>query len=154
MILGGLVVVALFAALIGPYFINWNDYKGTFEAEAEKILGQPVRVVGTASATLLPLPSLTFTQVDQFSNQVANVFVNALGLAVGTRVGLLLNNSIFTIPVDFGFAKARLSRVPLNARLSAAEQQQMLQGAGVSILLHGADLADRAHELAQAMPGL
>ena len=63
MILGGLVAVALFAALIGPYFINWNDYKGTFEAEAEKILGQPVRVVGTASATLLPLPSLTFTQV-------------------------------------------------------------------------------------------
>lgn len=64
MILGGLVAVALFAALIGPYFINWNDYKGTFEAEAEKILGQPVRVVGTASATLLPLPSLAFTQVE------------------------------------------------------------------------------------------
>jgi hypothetical protein len=62
-ILGGLVAIALFAALIGPYFINWNDYKGTFETEAEKILGQPVRVVGTASATLLPLPSLTFTQV-------------------------------------------------------------------------------------------
>lgn len=56
--------MALFAALIGPYFINWNDYKGTFEAEAEKILGQPVRVAGTASATLLPLPSLTFTQVE------------------------------------------------------------------------------------------
>ena len=57
------MVIALFAALIGPYFVNWNDYKSTFEAEAEKILGQPVRVAGTAKATVLPSPSLTFTDV-------------------------------------------------------------------------------------------
>jgi len=63
LILGGLVVIALFVALIGPYFVNRNDYKSTFEAEAEKILGQPVRVVGTAKATVLPSPSLTFTNV-------------------------------------------------------------------------------------------
>jgi uncharacterized protein involved in outer membrane biogenesis len=63
LILGGLVVIALFAALIGPYFVNWNDYKSTFESEAEKILGQPVRVAGTARATVLPSPSLTFTDV-------------------------------------------------------------------------------------------
>ena len=63
LILGGLVAIALFAALIGPYFVNWNDYKSTFEAEAEKILGQPVRVAGTAKATVLPSPSLTFTDV-------------------------------------------------------------------------------------------
>ena len=56
-------MIALFAALIGPYFINWDDYKANFEAEAEKILGQPVRVLGAASATLLPSPSLTFTHV-------------------------------------------------------------------------------------------
>jgi len=58
-----LVVIALFAALIGPWFVNWNDYKATFEAEAEKIVGRPVHVVGSASATLLPSPSLTFEDV-------------------------------------------------------------------------------------------
>ena len=57
------MVIALFAALIGPYFVNWNDYKSTFETEAEKILGQPVHVTGTAKATVLPSPSLTFTDV-------------------------------------------------------------------------------------------
>ena len=46
-----------------PSFVNWNDYKATFEAEAEKIVGRPVKVVGSASATLLPSPSLTFEQV-------------------------------------------------------------------------------------------
>jgi len=91
---------------------------------------------GPRTAVMYGNDKLTLTQVDQLSNQIANVFINALGLTVGTRVGLLLNNSVFTIPVDFGFAKARLSRVPLNARLSMTEQQQMLEGAGVDILLH------------------
>ncbi|MEO8669499.1 MAG: AsmA family protein, partial [Bauldia sp.] len=62
-ILGGLVVIALFAALIAPWFINWNDYRGGFEAEAGRILGQPVKVAGSASASILPSPSLTFTNV-------------------------------------------------------------------------------------------
>ena len=63
-ILGGLLVVVLFAALIGPYFIDWNNYKATFESAAEKILGQPVHVRGTADAGLLPSPSMTFTDVE------------------------------------------------------------------------------------------
>jgi len=56
-------VIALFAALIAPWFVNWNDYKGTFEAEAGRILGQPVTVVGSARASILPSPSLTFGDV-------------------------------------------------------------------------------------------
>jgi uncharacterized protein involved in outer membrane biogenesis len=59
-----LVVVALFAALIVPWFVNWNDYRTAFETEAEKILGHPVRVNGTATASILPSPSLTFTDVE------------------------------------------------------------------------------------------
>ena len=109
---------------------------------------------GPRTAVIYGDDKLTFTQVDQLSDQIANVFIDTLGLAVGTRVALLLNNSVFTIPVDFGFAKARLSRVPLNSRLSAAEHRQMLESAGVGVLLHGADLADRARELTQAVPGL
>lgn len=57
-------MIALFAALVGPWFINWDDYKANFEAEAEKILGQPVRVAGSAKASILPSPSLTFTNVE------------------------------------------------------------------------------------------
>ena len=57
-------MIALFAALIGPWFINWDDYKANFEAEAREILGQPVRVVGSADASILPSPSLTFTNVE------------------------------------------------------------------------------------------
>ena len=53
----------LFAALIGPYFINWTSYRQDFEREASRILGQKVEVLGTAEARLLPFPSVTFNDV-------------------------------------------------------------------------------------------
>jgi AsmA-like protein len=51
-------IVALLAALIGPFFIDWNQFRPQFEAEASKIIGAPVRVAGNLSARLLPAPSL------------------------------------------------------------------------------------------------
>ncbi|WP_416357856.1 AsmA-like C-terminal region-containing protein [Aureimonas phyllosphaerae] len=61
--LGGLLVVVLLALLVGPSFIDWTSYRASFEAEASRILGQRVEVRGTASARLLPFPSLSFTDV-------------------------------------------------------------------------------------------
>jgi hypothetical protein len=51
-------IIALLAALIGPYFIDWNQFRPQFEAEASKVVGAPVRVAGNLSARLLPTPSL------------------------------------------------------------------------------------------------
>lgn len=52
------VILALIAALIGPYFIDWNQFRPQFEAEASRVVGAPVRVGGTLDARLLPAPSL------------------------------------------------------------------------------------------------
>lgn len=62
-IVGGAVVIALFTALIAPYFVDWSNYKLAFEREASRIAGQPVTVDGAASMRLLPLPTITFTDV-------------------------------------------------------------------------------------------
>ncbi|HWL18042.1 MAG TPA: AsmA family protein [Bradyrhizobium sp.] len=51
-------IIALLAALIGPYFIDWNQFRPQFEAEASKVIGAPLRVAGDLSARLLPTPSL------------------------------------------------------------------------------------------------
>ncbi len=56
-------MLTLFAALIGPYFIDWSSYRTDFEREASKILGRQVKVEGTATARLLPFPSVTFSDV-------------------------------------------------------------------------------------------
>jgi len=55
--------LALTAALIGPYFIDWTSYRADFEREASDILRRKVTVMGTATARLLPFPSVTFTDV-------------------------------------------------------------------------------------------
>ncbi len=56
-------IIALIAALIGPYFIDWNQFRPQFEAEATRIIGAPVRVGGKLDARLLPAPSLQLRSV-------------------------------------------------------------------------------------------
>ena len=98
--------------------------------------------------------TLTFRDVDLLSNRLANALLTDVGVAPRSRVGLLLNNSLHSIPLDFALAKAQIVRVPLNARLAAAEHQLMLEGAGVNLLIYDTALAARANELAASMPEL
>lgn len=56
-------ILALLAALIGPYFIDWNQFRPQFEAEAGRIIGVPVRVAGELDARLLPAPTLRLRSV-------------------------------------------------------------------------------------------
>jgi large subunit ribosomal protein L24 len=56
-------IIALVAALIGPYFIDWNQFRPQFEAEATRVVGAPVRVGGELDARLLPTPSLRLRSV-------------------------------------------------------------------------------------------
>src|ERR1700760_2705789 len=56
-------IIALIAALVGPYFIDWDQFRPQFEAEASKIIGAPVRVAGKLDARLLPSPSLRLRSV-------------------------------------------------------------------------------------------
>ncbi len=60
---GGLIVLALTAALVAPYFVDWTSYRADFEREASVILGRRVTVEGAATARLLPFPSVTFSDV-------------------------------------------------------------------------------------------
>lgn len=62
-VIGGLIVLALTAALVAPYFVDWTSYRADFEREAGRILGREVTVRGEATARLLPFPSVTFTDV-------------------------------------------------------------------------------------------
>ena len=56
-------IIALLAALIGPYFVDWNQFRPQFEAEATRVVGAPVRVGGELDARLLPTPSLRLRSV-------------------------------------------------------------------------------------------
>ncbi len=40
------IILALVTALVGPLFIDWNRYRGPFEAEASRLTGLQVRIAG------------------------------------------------------------------------------------------------------------
>src|SRR6202020_2542970 len=48
---------------VGPFFIDWNQFRPQFETEATRVLGAPVRVGGALDARLLPTPSLRLRSV-------------------------------------------------------------------------------------------
>ncbi|MHB8269606.1 AsmA family protein [Bradyrhizobium sp.] len=56
-------IIALIAALVGPYFIDWSQFRPQFEAEASRVIGTQVRVAGALDARLLPTPSLQLRSV-------------------------------------------------------------------------------------------
>jgi acyl-CoA synthetase (AMP-forming)/AMP-acid ligase II len=106
------------------------------------------------TAILFGDEQLSFVEVDRLSNRFAHALIATGRAPVQGRVGLLMNNSLHGIPLDFACAKGRLTRVPLNARLSAREQAQMLTETDAGILIYGADLAERAAELQHLLPDL
>ncbi|WP_420998191.1 class I adenylate-forming enzyme family protein [Cupriavidus sp. 30B13] len=108
---------------------------------------------GPRTAVVCGEHSMTYTQVNALSAQLAHA-LRAAGAAPGERVALLLNNGLHSVPLDFACVKAALNRVPLNARLSLAEHQRMLEDTGCRMLVFGADLAGRAQALRAALPGL
>ena len=78
--IGGLILLVLLAALVGPYFVDWGNYRDRFETEASRILGQEVRVEGAASARLIPFPSVTFTDVRVGPRGAANITIEEFSM--------------------------------------------------------------------------
>ena len=58
------IILALVAALVGPHFVDWTEYRANFETEASRLVGQPVRITGAIDARILPTPALTLGNVE------------------------------------------------------------------------------------------
>ncbi|MET9761983.1 AMP-binding protein [Streptomyces sp. NPDC006372] len=101
----------------------------------------------TPTAVVFGDRSLTFAEVDETANRFANVLLGA-GMAKGDHLGMLVDNGLWSMPLDFACLKAGIVRVPLNPRLSVAQHRRMLEETGTSWLLHQSGLGDAAGELA------
>lgn len=64
LLLGSLLLLALTAALVAPRFIDWGNYTDLIEEQASRILGRDVHVSGAVDLRLLPMPRLTFSDVE------------------------------------------------------------------------------------------
>lgn len=69
LLLGTLLLLALTAALVAPRFIDWGNYTDLIEEQASRILGRDVHVSGAVDLRLLPMPRLTFSDVEIASRE-------------------------------------------------------------------------------------
>ena len=118
-----------------------------------ELINRGGRTAPDRTAIMFEGASLSFAETHRVTNQLANVFADK-GLKRGDRLGLLVNNSLYSVPLDFACAKAGLNRVPLNGRLSVSEHARMLQDTDCKTLVFGPDLEGQAKALKEAVPGL
>ncbi|MEP0941809.1 MAG: AsmA family protein [Rhizobiaceae bacterium] len=133
--LGSLLVLALLAALIAPSYIDWNQFKSRFEQEAGLTLGLPVKVKGTAGIRLLPLPSVTFTEVEVGASADQAPILVADSFKIDIELAPLLKGNV--VVVDMQMASPTLNiELDEQGHLNVpdfASPRQELQGANVSL---------------------
>lgn len=89
--IAGLVVVALFVALIAPYFVDWTGFRQDFERRASLILGKKVEVHGAVSARLIPFPSVTMDDVTIGRDEAGKPLVTAKRFAMDMEIAPFLS---------------------------------------------------------------
>jgi fatty-acyl-CoA synthase len=118
-----------------------------------ELIRRGARYFSERKAVLFEDKSLTFAEVDDLSNRFAHVLARN-GIDRGGRLAILANNSLHSVPVDFGCVKAGAARTPLNARLSIDEHEHMLRETGAHLVIYDAELAERAKALSSRVKGL
>ncbi len=95
----------------------------------------------------------TYTELDERSEQLAIGLLDA-GVVRGDRVATLTGTSPEHVVVFFACAKAGLTLLPLNWRLTAAELAHQIDDARPAVLLAAAEYAERAAALHERVAGL
>jgi acyl-CoA synthetase (AMP-forming)/AMP-acid ligase II len=94
------------------------------------------RQFGERPAILFEEHTLSYQELEQRSNRLARALI-ALGLQPGTRIAILVDNSVESIEITFAAEKAALPYVPLNTRHKAGEHSDIIEHSGVELLVVG-----------------
>ncbi len=108
--LGGLLVAALFAALLAPFFVDWTNFRSDFEDQASRILGKKVTVHGAVEARILPFPSVTLHDVTVGSDRDGSPLVSVARFSMDAELAPFLSGEarIFDMRIEEPKARIRL----------------------------------------------
>ena len=96
-----------------------------------ELIRRGARLHGSRTALLSGGGALTFAEADDLACRLASA-LRGRGL---DRVGLLVDNRLESVPLDFACARAGIARVPLNARLAVPELEQILRLSGARVVV-------------------
>ena len=94
---------------------------------------------------------LTWAEFDRKANRFANLLLSR-GFEKGTKVAILLMNSLEWLPIYFGILKAGCIAVPLNFRYSGEEIKYCLDLADCSVLVFGPEFIGRMDTVYNELP--
>lgn len=96
---------------------------------------------------------ITWKAFDSAANRFANLLLSR-GIKRGTKVAILLMNSLEWLPIYFGILKAGCIAVPLNFRYSSEEIKYCLELADAEILVFGSEFIERLDTVYDNIKGL
>jgi uncharacterized protein involved in outer membrane biogenesis len=110
-VIGSIVVVALFVALFAPYFVDWTDFRRDFETQASRIIGKKVVVHGAVDARLLPFPTVTMTDVRVGEDGNGDAIVTADKFSMETELAPFLSGEalIYNMRIEHPKVKLKLT---------------------------------------------
>ena len=110
--LGGLLVVALFSALLAPLFVDWTNFRQNFEDRASVLLGKKVVVHGSVSARILPFPSVTMEDVTIGTDIDGTPLVQIARFSLDAELAPLLSGEARIFDMRIEEPKARIRLLP------------------------------------------
>ena len=93
-ILASLLIVALTAALVGPWFVDWTSQRGWVETELSRISGARVRVGGAIDLRLLPVPRLELANVELSGTRAEGPLLDVRTMKFELAVGSLIRGEL------------------------------------------------------------
>jgi uncharacterized protein involved in outer membrane biogenesis len=105
---GGLVVVALFVALLAPLFVDWTSFRQDFEREASRIMGRTVVVHGSVDARLIPFPSVTLNDVRVGAPEDGKPLVEVARFSMDAELAPFLSGEALIFDMRIEEPKARI----------------------------------------------
>jgi acyl-CoA synthetase (AMP-forming)/AMP-acid ligase II len=119
-----------------------------------ELVDRAARRFGARTAVVDGERHLSFTEVNERANRLANALL-AVGSPSGAGcVALLMHNRLEYVECDFAIAKAGKVRVGINPRLVAGERTHILNDSGAETLIFDAEFEEFAHDVAAQVPTL
>lgn len=120
-------------------------------SDLTQFLRRAVQINGAGIATICEGRTRSWTDFEQRISRLAGALTE-MGLAKGSRVGILALNSDRYLELYFALAWAGLVFVPINTRLMDSEIRYWLEDSGCSALFLDREFSQRGLEIVRSIP--
>ena len=127
------------------------DQKEFIRRSASFFHNKPAMVYKGGSPTIVAGQSLTFREVNEHANRLANALAG-LGLQPGTRVATLAHNCLQYAEIEFGLMKGAFPQTILNPMLNAQELLFQLNDSESPVLILQQRYAETINSIRNQLP--